>query len=101
MSLPALTPEMREIALAKAAQTRKERSAALAEIRAGKLKPADALTNPGPLQRAKVRQVLLAVPGIGPKTADTLMADVKVDPARRVGGLGSRQRQALVERLAA
>lgn len=101
MSLPIMTPEQREQALAAARIARSQRTAALGEIRKGNLSVTDALTNPGPLQRARVRQVLLAVPGIGPKTADTLMADVKVDPQRRVAGLGSRQRAELVVRLAA
>ncbi len=99
--LPVLTPEMRETALRPAAETRQARSEALSEIRAGKLAAADALTNPGPLQRAKVRQVLLAVPGVGPVKADSLMAAAKVDPSRRVAGLGANQRARLAELLAA
>lgn len=101
MPLPTLTPEQREHALAAAAEARKARSEALAEIRKGTLPAADVLASPGPLQRAKVRQVLLAVPGIGPVKADSLMAAAKVDPKRRVGGLGSVQRARLAELLAA
>ena len=99
--LPTLTPEQREQALKKATEARSARSAALAEIRAGKLDPAQVLETPGVLQRAKVRQVLLAVPGIGPVKADGLLAQAKVDPSRRVGGLGANQRKALTDALAA
>lgn len=101
MALPEITPEMREAALAKAAEARKARSEALAEVRHGTLAPADALVNPGPLQRAKVRQVLMAVPGIGAVRADKLMAEAKIDASRRVAGLGAVQRKALLFLLAA
>ena len=96
MSLPVMTPEMREIALAKAAAARKERSAALASLRDGTATLADVLSDQdSPLQRARVRQVLLALPKVGPKTADKMLAAAGVDPKRRVSGLGNRQRAAI------
>lgn len=101
MSLPTMTPEQREQALAAAKIARSQRAAALEEVRKGALPVADVLTSPGPLQRAKVRQVLLAVPGIGPVKADSLMTAARIDPKRRVGGLGSVQRTRLAELLAA
>ncbi len=101
MAPPTMTPEQREQALAAAKIARSQRAAALAEVRNGTLAVTDALTNPGPLQRVKVRQVLLAVPGIGPVRADSLMSEVRIDPSRRVAGLGKLQRAALAELLAA
>lgn len=102
MSLPVLTPEMRAVALEKAAAARRERSAALAEVKKGALPVATVLAGEDPrLQRAKVRQVLLAVPGIGAVKADRLLKDAGVDPSRRVAGLGANQRKALADLLAA
>jgi transposase len=101
MSMPTLTPEQRSAALAKGVEARQARAAAKAELRAGTLTLAAALDDEGsPLQRARVREVLLALPGVGQVTADQILADVRIDPARRVGGLGPRQRQVLTERLA-
>jgi hypothetical protein len=45
--------------------------------------------------------MLLAMPGIVPAKADKFLADIGIDPKGRVGGLGSNQRQALTEHLAA
>jgi S13-like H2TH domain len=96
MALPELTAEQRAIALEKAAATRKARSEALAKLRKGSVTIADVLADlDSPLQKARVRQVLLAVPGVGAVTADKVMAEVQIDPKRRVAGLGARQREAL------
>jgi hypothetical protein len=102
MALPNLTAEQRADALEKAATARKERSAALADLTAGKLTLADALAGEDPrLHRVKVHRVLTALPGVGKISADKAMATVKVDPKRRVQGLGDRQRKALADHFAA
>lgn len=102
MALPTLTPEQRDEALRKAAETRKARAEALAAMRKGTVTLADILTDlDSPLQRAKVSQVLRAIPGVGVVTADKVLAEVGIDSKRRVAGLGQRQRTALAERFAA
>jgi len=102
MSLPEMTPEQRAAALEKAAESRAAKTAALAKVRSGEVTVADVLASEdSPLQRARVRSVLLAVPGIGTVKADKLLADLGIDPKRRIAGLGARQREALRERLAA
>jgi hypothetical protein len=102
VSLPTLTAEERNAALAKAAEARKARSAALAEIAAGTLPVASALAGEDPrLHRVKVHRVLTAVKGVGKVRADQFMVAAKVDPSRRVQGLGVNQRKALTELLAA
>jgi predicted flap endonuclease-1-like 5' DNA nuclease len=100
MSVPTLTPEQREQNLAKAVETRRARAAALARVSDGTLSIADALAEPV-LQRAKVRQFLLKVKGIGPAKAATLMSDLQIHEDRRVAGLGPNQREALVARMTA
>jgi len=102
MALPTMTPEMREVALAKAAAARRERSAALAEMTAGRLTLAAVLDGEEPrLQRAYVRQVLCALPGVGKVTTEKALAALGIDKDRRVKGLGPNQRRALAERFAA
>jgi predicted flap endonuclease-1-like 5' DNA nuclease len=102
MSLPVMTPEQRAEALRKAADARKARAGALDEIRKGTATlPAVLADENSPLQRAKVRQVLRAIPGVGGVTADKVMAEVGIDPSRRVAGLGKNQRAALAEHFAA
>ena len=102
MALPTLTAEQRDEALRKAAETRKARAEALAAMRKGTVTLADVLADlDSPLQRAKVIQVLRAIPGVGVVTADRVLAEVGIDSKRRVAGLGQRQRSALAERFAA
>ena len=102
MALPDLTPEQREQALRKAVAARRERAAALDDLRKGRTGLADVLAAPdSPLRRAKVRQVLCALPRVGPATADKAIAQAGIDPGRRVAGLGVNQRQALTEFFAA
>lgn len=102
MALPILTPEMRTIALARSAAARRERAAALRELTAGRLTLAAVLDGDEPrLQRAYVRQVLCALPGVGKVTTEKALAKVGIDLDRRVKGLGPRQRKALAEHFAA
>lgn len=102
MSLPVLTPEMRDAALAKAAESRKARSAALARVRNGHLSVAAVLADEEPaLLKARVRQLLCALPGVGKATTEKVLGELGIDPDRRVNGLGPKQRAALAERFAA
>lgn len=102
MPAPLITPEKRQEALARAQAANKDRAAALAEIKAGRLAVTDVLEGREPrLCRTKVRQVLRALPGIGDVTADQLMAKAGVHPVRRVQGLQPVQRSALIAALAA
>jgi hypothetical protein len=100
--LPTMTAEQRAAGLEKAREVRVARAAALERLRTGTLTLADFLASEDEvLKKTKVRAMLLALPGIGPAKAGGILADVGIDPKRRVGGLGSNQRQALTERLAA
>ena len=100
MPLPVQTPEQRQESLRKAAAARKERALALNEVRKGAVTVAAVLEDEdSPLQRVKVRKVLLAVPGIGDVRADRLMNDIGIDASRRIRGLGSLQRLKLAAAL--
>ena len=102
MSLPVMTAEERERALAKSIEVRRERSAARTSLKSGAITLTDFLvTDNEVLKRTKVRQVILALPGVGQVRADRLMEQAKVDPRRRVGGLGPVQRATLADLLSA
>jgi hypothetical protein len=100
--LPTITPEQRQEALAKAVEARQARATALGALKNGDVTITAALTDSTlPLWRARVRQVLLALPGIGDATAAGILADLGIAKDRRVAGLGKNQRAALVARLTA
>ena len=102
MTLPTISTEDRNAALAKAAQARKDRAAAKVALKAGAITLADVFSDPAsPLQRAYVRQVLQAIPGVGRVKADRVMQEIDIDPNRRIQGLGERQRMELLERFGA
>ncbi|MFC5724242.1 integration host factor, actinobacterial type [Streptomyces gamaensis] len=103
MPLPSMTPEQRTAALKKAAEARQARTALLNSVRAGKTKLSEVLTKAktDPVAaKTKVSQLLRAIPGLGPAKVSALMEQVGIDPDRRVGGLGDRQRQELVNAVA-
>ena len=84
MALPNFTPEERAKALEKAAQVRKARKELKENIKSGKM---------------KVKEFLQAIPGIGGAKADKIMHDANIPGNRRLGGLGIRQVEALLEYL--
>jgi hypothetical protein len=97
MVVPPLTPEQRQAALVKATEARKARSELLAAVKAGQTSVAEVLGRGDDVaRRAKVMQLLRAVPGCGPAKAAELMAICGVSETRRVGGLGDKQRRKLV-----
>jgi len=102
MALPTLTPEQRAEALKKAAAARTARKQLREAIARGEE------TIPSVLARAKSDQVigktkvvdlLKSLPGYGPAKVKALMEKTGIDASRRAGGLGERQRQALIDAL--
>ncbi|WP_433256575.1 integration host factor, actinobacterial type [Streptosporangium sp. CA-135522] len=101
MALPKLTPEQRQAALVKAAETRTARAKLLAEVKAGSVSLEQLLDRDDDIaKRIKVSQALRALPGIGNVKAAQLMAEAEVDEARRLGGLGAQQRRKLIQAIA-
>ena len=83
MTLPRLTSEQRRRALAKAAESRRNRAAFLKACKAGSIPPETAIDAP-----------------VGPNRAKAAMEDIGIAESRRVGGLGSRQRERVLAFLA-
>ncbi|MET8423531.1 integration host factor, actinobacterial type [Nocardia sp. NPDC059246] len=104
MALPTMTPEQRSEALAKAAAVRKARSELIAQVKKGSVSLAEVLKRADKedlVKKTKVAAVIKALPGIGPVKAAKLMDEAEIPADRRIGGLGSRQRAALLEALKA
>ena len=101
MALPTLTPEQRADALKKAAAARKKRAEVKAELKSGKRTLADVLkmaVKDETIGKMKVTTVLESLPGVGKVRAQKIMEELDISATRRVRGLGSRQRELLLEK---
>ena len=100
MALPPLTPEQRSAALLKAAAARKARAELKVRLKSSGASLADVLDE-GQTDEAvgkmKVLAVIEAMPGVGKVRAQRIMETLEISPSRRVRGLGTHQRQALLK----
>ncbi|MFM8860948.1 MAG: integration host factor, actinobacterial type [Acidimicrobiia bacterium] len=97
---PALTPEQRAAALAKAAEARKVRAAVKERLKGGDLtfrQVLDLAETDELVAGIKVVAILESLPGVGKVTARRTMADVGIADSRRLRGLGDQQRRALLD----
>ena len=101
MSIPQLTAEQRKSALEKAQQIRSQRMEVRKQLKSGELTLADILADADNEIYAKMRvkYLLESLPQIGKITAAKLMEEIGIDAARRVQGLGTRQKTQLLEKL--
>ena len=94
--------QQRQAALAKAAPVRAARRRLREQVARGELSIAAVLdrarTDPV-VAKTRVVDLLTALPGYGSVTVATLLCDARIHPTRRVGGLGRRQRLALLDAL--
>lgn len=84
-NLPEMTDEQRKAALERAAEARRERTEFKGLVKTGEISLADALADDR-AKRIRVHEFLMCIPGIAEN--------------RRVQGLGSRQREGIVELVA-
>lgn len=98
MPLPALTPEQRREALAKAAEARRKRAEIKDQLKSERLTLRDVLNRADDniLGKMKVSSVLESLPGVGKVRARKLMERLDISTSRRVRGLGSKQKEALL-----
>ncbi|MDO5044901.1 MAG: integration host factor, actinobacterial type [Coriobacteriia bacterium] len=100
MALPSLSPEDRKKALEKAAQARHARAELREQIKAGQVSLKSVLSSDDPIaKRMKVSTLIESLPGYGKAKAAKVMDELGISDSRRVQGLGSRQRENLLERL--
>ncbi len=99
---PALSPEDRSAALAKAAAARRQRAELKEKLKMGSLTLKELLDQADRdevVAKMKVVTVLESLPGLGKVKARRLMEEIGISETRRVQGLGQKQREALFARL--
>jgi hypothetical protein len=98
---PYLSPEQRAAALAKAGEARRVRAAVREELRTGESTLADVLARADDEMIAgmKVKALLTALPGLGKIKSYRMMDRLGIADNRRVRGLGTQQRRALLDEL--
>jgi len=101
MVLPQLSTEQRQKNLERAAQVRQERAKIRADLKSMELTLADIFkrVNEPVIARMKVSALVEALPGYGKARAKQLLEEAGISPARRIQGLGTRQRDALIKAL--
>ena len=90
---PALTPEQRQAALAKAAKVRRERAEVKEKLKLGSITLSELLTTADSNEtvgKMKVLSVLESLPGLGKVKARRLMDTVGISESRRLQGLGQQ-----------
>jgi hypothetical protein len=98
MPLPTLTPEQRQQALEKAAEARRKRAELKAQLKSGNTSLATVLNKDDDetVGKMKVSAVLESMPGVGKVRARKIMEKLDISASRRVRGLGSKQKDALL-----
>lgn len=97
---PALSPEARKQALEKAAQARRQRAELKEKLKMGSIHLSDLFAKAKEdeiVGKMKVLAVLESLPGVGKIKARRLMDEIGISESRRIRGLGSQQREALLE----
>ncbi len=99
-SPPSLSPEQRSAALEKAAAARRQRAELKERLKLGTVSLAELLDladSDEVVGKTKVLAALESLPGLGKVKARRLMEETGVSETRRLRGLGSQQRSALLE----
>jgi hypothetical protein len=98
MPLPSLTPEQRQQALEKAAEARRKRAELKSQLKSGNMSLATVLAKEDDetVGKMKVSSVLESLPGTGKVRARKIMEKLDISASRRVRGLGSKQKDALL-----
>ncbi len=99
LALPELTTEERRDALKKAAFARKRRSEVSTALKARELSLPEALKlaeTDEALAKMRVNSLLKSLPRVGPHRAEKIMEEVGIARSRRLQGLGSVQKERLL-----
>ena len=95
---PAKRLDQRLRALRQANEIRSRRAALKKELASGRVRIEDVLAQPPDYAKtAKVQDLLLAVPKVGPARAARFLSRCRIAPSKTVGGMTERQRGELIE----
>ena len=95
---PARSEDQRRTALARANQVRAQRAALKAKLKRGELSIVTLIEEPPPyLASARISDLLMALPGLGPVKVGRLLERCQVSPRKTLAGLSERQRRELME----
>ena len=97
---PSLSPEQRQAALEKAAAARRARAELKEKLKMGSVTLEELFAQSGGddiVGKMKVLAVLESLPGVGKVKARKMMEENNIPDTRRVQGLGSHQREALLQ----
>ena len=97
---PSLSPEQRQSALDKAGQARRARAELKERLKMGSISLRELLDQGDGdevVGKTKVLAVLESLPGVGKVKARRTMEEIGISETRRVRGLGSQQREALLQ----
>lgn len=102
MALPELSGEEKLSALKKAQEMRSKRKEIRVKLKKGSLGLEEIFQSVDDDLYGKMRVIYMleSLPRVGKLTAQKLMLEIGIDQARRLKGLGQRQKNALLERLA-
>lgn len=98
MSPPTLSSEQRSAATAKAVANRRRRAQIKEQLRTGDLTwqgVLELVSVDEVVATMRVQEVLLALPGVGPRRLERFMRNARVAQTRRMRGLGQHQIAAL------
>jgi hypothetical protein len=97
--LPTLTADEKRKALEKAQAMRKARADLREQLKKGEVTLEEVLNRDDPVvARMKVSYLLRSLPRVGKVKAERIMQEIGINESRRVQGLGTRQKQALLAR---
>jgi hypothetical protein len=102
MALPILSKAERQAALQKALEVRRQRAEIRARLKNGSMNLKQCLDRAGDkiIGRMKVSAVLESLPGIGKVRARAILDELGISATRRVQGLGVRQSEGLLKKVA-
>jgi hypothetical protein len=100
VKLPELSVAEKKRALEKAQEMRSRRRDVREKLKKGNMSLSEILDQPDDevLGKMRVAYLLASLPRVGKTTAQKIMDEIGIDQARRVQGLGKRQKEALLER---
>ncbi len=100
--LPNTPAEQRAAALAKAAEARRMRAEVKELLSTGSLTLAEVFARSETdevLAGTKIVPIVVSLPGMGKVTTKRLLEELGISETKRIRGLGTRQREALLARL--